>query len=110
MSLSGRHDFLATGSTVQQATGQANIQGVIVSNEATSVIWMQIFDSTASDVDLGTTLADMAIATATGPGLGNSQSFDFYGAKFQTGFSYAITTTATGSTAIPQAWIAVVYV
>jgi len=106
MSLSGRHDALATTNTVVQATNRANITGVIGTNDATGPVFIQVFDAIASTVTLGSTVADMAILLPTT----GSISLDFHGAKFDTGFAYAIATTSTGTVAAPQAWVTVVYV
>ena len=106
MSLSGRHDALATGITVVQATARANITGIVATNDATGPVFIQIFDALAADVTLGSTVADMAIKLATT----GSQSFDLHGAKFDTGLAWAITTTSTGTVAAPQAWVMTVYV
>jgi len=107
MSLSGRHDSLITTNTVVQATNRANITGLIGTNDGASPVFMQIFDATASDVTLGSTVADMVIKLAT---TGSSESFNFHGAKFDTGFAYALTTTSTGTAATTQAWVTVVYI
>jgi hypothetical protein len=106
MSLSGRHDSLATGIGVVQATNRANITGIIATNDATGPIFLQIFDAIASTITLGSSVADMTIKLPTT----GSVSLDFHGAKFDTGLAYAVATTSTGSTAAPQAWITVVYV
>jgi len=107
MSLSGRHDALATTNTVVQATNRANITGIIATNDGASPMFIQIFDAIASTVTLGSTVADMAIKLAT---TGSSESFNFHGAKFDTGFAYALTTTSTGTAAGTQVWVTVVYV
>ena len=107
MSLSGRFDALATTNTVVQATNRANITGLVVSSEATAVIFMQIFDALASGVTLGSTVADMALALAPE----EARDYDLHGAKFDTAFSYAIVTTSTGTAAsAANVWVQVVYV
>ena len=107
MSLSGRHDSLVTTNTVVQATNRANITGLIGTNDGASPMFIQIFDKIASTVTLASDVPDMVIKLAT---TGGSLSFDFHGAKFDTGFAYALTTTSTGSAAGTQCWVTVVYV
>ncbi len=106
MSFAGRHDALITTNVVTQVIAEGNIAGIVWHNDHSAAMFMQIFDVASGDVTIGGTVPDMTLQAAAN----TTAEFDYHGAKFGTAFSYAITTTATGTTAAGQNWVTVVYI
>ena len=104
----GRDDRRLAANTVVQVLGVRGHIGTITftNGEAAGARYMQIFNALAANVNLGTTVPDMVLIV----GAADSESFDFGDQEFSTGFSYAITTSAEGSTGPTAAcWISVSY-
>jgi len=73
-----------------------------VSNPNTSEVWIQIFDLANASITVGTTVADLSYPCPPGDGTNSMTSTIIDNSSltpFTAGFSYAITTTRTGSTA-----------
>jgi len=82
--------------TATQIKGSAgNLYKLHIENKDGSIRYLQLFDSLAASVTVGTTTPDYVIPLlATGI---HEETFEV-GLKFNTGISYALTTTPTGST------------
>lgn len=104
--LRGRYDANVTTNTAQQVLGVRGHIGTITwHNDDSAARFMQIFNALAANVTVGTTTPDMVIQL----GADSSETFDLAGQEFSTGFSYAITTTATGNTTGTSSWVSISY-
>lgn len=92
--------LVGTVTNVKNTSG--SVYGFSVGNIATTACFLQIFNATAANVTLGTTVPVMSIlvnlSSATVPGGPTNLSFVNSPVPFNTAISVAGTTTATGST------------
>jgi len=101
--LKNKYHKLVTDNSAEIFLDEPCVVGdLTVSNPNTSEVWIQIFDLANSGVTVGTTTPDLSYPCPPGDGT-NSNTSTIIGSSspthFATGFSYAITTTRTGSTA-----------
>ena len=106
MDLRGRDDFNVTSNAVRQAVGtRCHINTVTWHNDDSAARFMQIFNALSANITVGTTTPDMVLQMAAD----SSETFDFGDQEYSTGFSYAITTTATGNSTGTSSWISISY-
>ena len=95
--------YSALTTTLQNAkVGEAYLHFLEASNINTTDAYIQLFDDIASHVTLGTTTPTLALFVPKGDGA-NRGAMDKYfdpPLRFPNGLSIAVTTTATGSTAV----------
>jgi hypothetical protein len=94
--------FDSDGDNSAQAckAGPGYIRGIEVSNRNTTEAYLQLFDALAADVSVGTTVPTLSFKIPAGDGTDNGamdKDFGPYGIQFDTGITYACTTTATGA-------------
>ena len=90
-------DAAATNTKILVRAGQIDLSDLNVANGNASIIYVQLFDSaTTAAVTLGTTVADKVLKVEA-----SVQPFFFFprSVRFGQGLVYALTTTASGSTA-----------
>jgi hypothetical protein len=96
------HAYVTTNAKQTVNDGPCVVGDMTVSNPNTSEVWIQFFDKLATDVTVGTTAPDLSYPCPPGDG-SNSSTSVVIGSdsklQFDTGCTYAITTTRTGSTA-----------
>ena len=96
MSMGGPTFYRGSLETEQELAGhKIAIKGIFWHNDHSSKMFLQIFNRPASDVTVGTTTPDFSIGLAAD----TSDTFNFFNAVFDTGFTFAITTTTGGNTA-----------
>lgn len=89
-----------TSTKTQIGTGAKKLYWIHVMNLKASVLYLQVFNNTSAGVTLGTTSPDLIFPIPTqGTTNGAGFNLDFSaGVAFGTGLTFAVTTTATGST------------
>lgn len=72
-----------------------------VQNPNTAQVFLQLFDALVASVSLGTTTPTLSLAVPAGTGVDDGMRSEIFPnpPNFRTGIVYAVTTTATGSTA-----------
>jgi hypothetical protein len=100
------HASVSTAAKTTVYDGPGVIGDFTVSNPNTDEVWIQFFDSLAAGVTVGSTTPDLSYPCPPGDGTNSETSPVFpSGAQvqFDTGMTFAITTTRTGSTAAAAA-------
>ena len=101
--LTNKYHKLVTDNSAEAFCDEPCVVGdLTVSNPNTSEVWIQIFDKANSGVTVGTTTPDLSYPCPPGDGTNSMTSTIIDNSSltpFVTGFTFAITTTRTGSTA-----------
>jgi len=90
----------AAAGLVAVTTYEVNLYGIVSYNSNAVDAFLQIFDAIAADITLGTTTPTLSLpipagGSSTGGGMDNILVVPTH---FSTAMTYAVTTTATGST------------
>ena len=88
--------------TKEELTPSGAYLGYIeVHNPNANQVFLQLFDALSANVTLGTTVPTLSILVPAGTGVDDGMRAEIFPRPplFRTGIMYAVTTTATGSTA-----------
>lgn len=100
----GRDDRNITSNAVQEILAQrGHIAELVIHNDDSAARFVQLFNARSANVTLGTTTPDMVIQV----GADSTISINMGEQEFATAFSYAVTTTATGSTGPTSVWVSI---
>jgi len=104
--MAGGSLYRVTDNTVHNVSAQrVNIKRIIWHNDDGATMWMQMFDLASANVSLGTTVPGFHIQL----GANSVINLPMEDMLFETAFSFAITTDATGSTGGTLNMVAVSY-
>lgn len=85
----------ALGTKQEVAGHKVGVAGIFWHNDHNAKMFLQIFNKATAAVTVGTTTPDISIGLAAD----TSDTFNFFNATFDTGFTFAITTATGGATA-----------
>lgn len=89
------YDHAVAGTVLDVASGQHALTGMWLGNGATTVCYLQIFNATAANVTLGSTVPKQSIFLPAGGGGNNAK---IYAPVYGVAMSVAATTTRAGAT------------
>ena len=95
------YDASITATVEAMRTAEGRLHFIQVNNPNTVQVFLQIFDVASGSVTLNSTVPNLSLLIPAGDGTEDGGFTESWpdGIQFDTAISYAITTTATGSTA-----------
>lgn len=105
--MNGRNSFNVVSNAVRQVSAnRCHIAEIVIHNDDSAARFLQMFNALSANITVGTTTPDFVAQIAAD----STISLNMGGQLFATGFSYAVTTTATGNTGPTSAWVTVAFV
>ncbi len=105
--MAGRHlQNVTDNSVIQVASQRINIRRILIHNNDASPRFFRLFNAASGDVTLDSTTEDLIIQI----GADTTEDYPFDDMEFDTGFSYAITDSESGTTGPTSCWVAISYI